>query len=1602
MTSNHLTISPKRVSNIARHAISHHHDNHANHQEILAKFIPIYYQHLPTEMADRFSDETLSGMALHHFSLLKTHNGTSPNISVINPLGESHLFNSERTIIALVAIDRPFLTDTLLMSLERQGIGVHRIYNNIIKVERTDGHISDIQAVDESSGRANSCFALVHIEIDRQSDDKLADIKEMLLKKIHTIDVIVGDFGAMADKLDEIKEELKSLPIPTEHYTKEAVTGFLEWVGRDNFIFMGYREYRFENDNGTPELYSVGGSGLGVLQGKETDELSKSFHGLPTHLKHLIAEPRVLLLSKSARLSPIHRPAYLDFLGIQKYNDQGELIGEYRFVGLLTSRAYQTSVANIPLLNEKAGKILAMSRLPKNSHAYLKLAHIVNTLPRDDLFQASTDELYPMVASIASLQDKNRLRLLVRTDHYQRFVSCLVYVPLSKFNSDLRQKIQDILTQAFGGVSSSFTTEFNELHHARVHIHVRTETGKVKDYDPAKLERELSALMHDWTDEYAKALTAQTGESRAREILATLGASIPLTYRERFDVHTAVADTTKLLSLDDDKPKIWHLYQSAGERVDSLTLKLYGRGEILTLSHVLPILEHFGVAVISASTYDFGGQDTPDVSDDLWLQEYKLTLKAGLTVDLTAVKMQVEHALDEIWQGRVESDRLNQLILTTDIDTYDVVVLRALSRYIVQARAPFSTDYIHSTLVGNPAIASLLVKLFHAKMSPTEQTDTAPILAQIDSELSLVTSLDEDRIVRWFLDLLNAMLRTNFYQTDKDGARKDRLSFKFKASDIPNLPKPKPMFEIYVYSPRVEGVHLRGGKVARGGLRWSDRMEDYRTEVLGLVKAQMVKNSVIVPVGSKGGFVCKDKSKQTSREAWQAEGVACYQTYIRGLLDLTDNLVDGNVVPPANTVRHDEDDPYLVVAADKGTATFSDIANALSAEYNFWLQDAFASGGSAGYDHKGMGITARGAWESVKRHFRLMGKDIQARNEFTVVGIGDMSGDVFGNGMLLSKNIRLVAAFNHLHIFIDPNPDAKASFEERERLFNLPRSAWTDYKAELISEGGGVFNRTDKAIAITPQMKERFDIAEDSLTPNELLNKLLKAPVDLIWNGGIGTYIKSSDEDHSDVGDRANDAIRVDGREVRAKVVGEGGNLGCTQRGRIEYALNGGRIYTDAIDNSGGVNCSDHEVNIKILLGSVTERGDMTIKQRNDLLASMTDTVANLVLRQNYLQPQTIELSAYQAPERAGEHIRFMNFLEKAGRLDRAIEYLPSDDTLTKRKAKDGRGLTNPELAVLLSYGKMWVYDELLGSGLTEDAYFLHELKKYFPNTLGEQFFDEMTRHRLHREIICTYLTNGLVNRLGIENVFAMSDETGHSVADITRSYAIVRDVFDVQAVWDRLSGLDNAVAGNTQIELELTIQDVLKQGMTWFLNRQLTDESVAQTALTFKNLVADLFSYDVIDEHFGAYIAKDVADLTAKGLSDDDAHAFARLPIYVHALDVVALADQKGVAVTDVAQAYFGVFSQLHMDKLTSAVADLPAESYWDRKASYALTGEFNRTLMALITDVLAVGGLSAWQDKHRERLAVLSEQIDGLSDKVGLAELSVLLSEVNGLKMV
>ncbi len=1624
---NTLNIAKERISQISDIATSYVQQD----KSLFDHFIHSYYQSLHQEAAKDISNIDLAGMALHHFTLLKAYDGSQPQLAILNPIAEEQHFHSSHTVIQIVAYDRPFLVDTLLMSLEAEGIDVHRTYNIIVSVERDEnGNISHIESAHESD---TSKMSLIHCEIAYQNNDELAALQQMLLTKIDTLDVVVDDWQKIRAKLTDIKAELAGQNLPEVFYSQQEIQAFLDWVLEDRFIFLGYREYRLEggsfinihdavnnkndtsshkdshknNDNANLDLYAIGDSGLGLLRGGSEDTLSKSFDELPSNLKKLLTEPRILMLSKSSRVSPVHRPVYMDFLGIHKFDANGTLIGEYRFIGLFTAQAYQLSVQQIPLLREKANKIMAMADLPRDGHAYHKMMHVINSLPRDDLFQASVEELYPIVSGISQLQDKKSLRLFSRVDHYQRFVSCLVYIPRDKFNTELRIKVQNVLKDAYGGMSSGFTTEFNESEHARVHVHVRTVPGQVNEVDTAALQDKLSALMQSWSDHYQKMLLDNVGEQQANALMRRFLSYIPAAYQERFDARTAVEDTKRLAGLSDEQPMIWHLYQSTGDASNQLHLKLYGRQDPVILSKVLPVLENFGVSVISAQTYEF---DLPEQS--IWMQEYELVLEHVDTIDMQVVRAQFEDSLKQIWAGRIESDSFNELVLTTRLDTYDVVVLRALSRYMMQAKAPFSSAYIQQTVVKNSAISVALGELFDARMNPIYSAEeraskTSQIQAQITTALAGVSSLDEDRIFRWYLDLINAMVRTNFYQREADGQRKDRLSFKFLAADIPNLPRPKPMFEIFVYSPRVEAVHLRGGKVARGGLRWSDRMEDFRTEVLGLVKAQMVKNAVIVPVGSKGGFIVKTKTMADGREAFQAEGIACYQAFLRGMLDITDNIVDGQIVPPANTVRHDEDDPYLVVAADKGTATFSDIANALSSEYNFWLDDAFASGGSVGYDHKAMGITARGGWESVKRHFRMRGMDIQNRDDFTVVGIGDMSGDVFGNGMLRSTHTKLVAAFNHLHIFIDTNPDTAASYAERERLFEMPRSTWDDYEKSLISQGGGVFSRQDKTIAISPEMKALFDISEDSLAPNELISALLKSPVDLIWNGGIGTYVKSANESHADVGDRANDAVRVNGGELRTAVVGEGGNLGFTQQGRIEYAQTGGRIYTDAIDNSGGVNCSDHEVNIKILLGKVVEQGDMTLKQRNELLESMTDTVAELVLRQNYLQPQALELSHLRAAANLSDHQRFIQMLEAEGRLDRAIEYLPSDEEIAKRQ-KAGTGLTNPELAIVMAYGKMWVYDHLLSSDLPDAPYFVNELRQYFPDELASRFFDEMKEHRLHREIISTYLTNSIVNRLGIEALFRLHEETGQTLATIARGYAISRDVFHVSKAWDLLESLDNQVDATLLLELELRLRDALENGVVWFINAFGQDLQVADMINRFEDSVEKLTKAGgFIEQQFSEYLQEDTTSLMADDLSANDAAMFAMLPYHVDALDAALLAEQYERPVDEIATLYFEAYHVLQLDWMMDNIATLPQQDHWDRRARHALVNEVSRSLRMLMDTLLtqadAKQAFNDWKSRHASQLDAVTAEMQKLDSNdesaIGLSTLSVLMSELSGL---
>lgn len=1497
-----------------------------------------------------YKDETY---AQSHFDLLINKPEGKPAINVFIQDG--------LTVVQVVAKDRPFMTDTLTIALENLKVAIKSVTSYIVTVQKEGDTLTDISPAAQSSyydKEGEQDLVLLTYVLDTQETPKT--IKEKLLVAIGELNMVVKDFTAMKDRLSAVIDELTDTDLPQSPHSKTEIIDFLNWVNNDNFVFLGFREYKLALVGGQTQLLSIGKTGLGLLSGKSENEPSKSFAGLPEHLRGILAKPNPILLSKSSHVSPIHRPVYMDFLGVQKF-ENGVVVGEYRFIGLLASEAYNQSVKDIPFLREKLASVLDLSGYATGGQGYRRINHIMNTLPRDVLFQASIDKLYDIATGVMGLHDKNRLELFTHTDPYQRFVSALVYVPRHKFDTKLRQKLQSAIETAFGGISSTFATEFSETNHVRVHFHILTKSGEVNAVDNSALKAKLNELMVDFDDEFL------VESAQLSQDTDTVLAAMPLAYKEAYDAKTAVIDSKILLALTDEP--VWKLSKNQDNQ-KQLTLKIYGNNTPLSLSNVLPALENFGVKVKSAQTYEFNTQK------NAWVQDYTLIqLSQAVLTDDT--KERFEAALSSIWQGVVESDKLNELIFKTALDVKDILVLRALSAYMIQASAPFSKDYIHQTLVNNSAISELLIAYFHSKLSPTarDTNKAAKALDDIKAALATVKSLDEDRIVHWFIDLLNALLRTNFYQSE-NGAQKDRLSFKFVASMIENLPKPKPMLEIYVYSPKVEGVHLRGGKVARGGLRWSDRMEDYRTEVLGLVKAQMVKNAVIVPVGSKGGFVVKDKSKQTDRETWQAEGVACYQTYIRGLLDITDNLVDGQVVPPKDTVRLDEDDPYLVVAADKGTATFSDIANGLSKEYNFWLQDAFASGGSAGYDHKAMGITARGAWESVKRHFRLQGLDTQSQ-EFSVIGIGDMSGDVFGNGMLLSDKILLKAAFNHLHIFIDPNPNAKTSFEERKRLFDLPRSAWTDYNQTLISSGGGVFNRTDKSIVVSDEMKQAFAIQENALTPNELLNKLLKAPVDLIWNGGIGTYVKASDEEHIDVGDRANDAIRVNGKDIRAKVIGEGGNLGCTQKGRIEYALNGGRIYTDAIDNSGGVNCSDHEVNIKILLGSVMQKGKLDIESRNALLADMTDNVANLVLRQNYLQPQAIELSVYEGKTYKAEHKRFMQFLEGLGRLDRAIEHLPSDDVLAQRSG----GLAAPECAVLLAYGKMWVYEEMLKSDLADSPYFVAELKKYFPNQLGECYFDEMKAHKLHREIICTYLTNGLINRLGLENTFALF-ERGYSITDITKSYAVVRDVFGLQAYWDSLSGLDNQVDAHIQIELELDIRGAMMEGMNWILaHENLSDVN----AILAKFDVSDLKSAN----------ADKQALWVKKGLGEQQASKFATLDSLPLLLKVINLANDKGLDVQKVADSYLGVYQEVRAGHINQMIDELPANTHWDKKAKAAASLQFNQSLEQVVQKALS-GSLSDWTARHKNTLAELERQQEEAKRSLSLASVLVVVNAV------
>ncbi|MEU9883396.1 NAD-glutamate dehydrogenase [Streptomyces phaeochromogenes] len=1592
-------------------------------QDTLLAFLQRYYLHTaPEDLTDRDPDDVF-GAAFSHYRLAENRPQGTANVRVHTPTVEEIGWTCSHSVVEVVTDDMPFLVDSVTNELSRQGRGIHVVIHPQVIVRRDlTGKLIEVLKTRPAGELPHDAFveSWIHVEIDRETDR--ADLKQItadLVRVLSDAREAVEDWEKMRDSALRIADELPTEPTADDLRDQEVEEAreLLRWLADDHFTFLGYREYELREDD---SLAAVPGTGLGILRSDPhhaTDEshpVSPSFERLPADARAKAREHKLLVLTKANSRATVHRPSYLDYVGVKKFDQDGNVIGERRFLGLFSSAAYTESVRRVPVVRRKVAEVLKGAGFSPNSHDGRDLLQILETYPRDELFQTPPDELRSIVTSVLYLQERRRLRLYLRQDEYGRYYSALVYLPRDRYTTGVRLRIIDILKEELGGISVDFTAWNTESILSRLHFVVRvpqgTELPQLSDADKDRIEARLVEAARSWADGFAEALNAECGEERAAELLRRYGNAIPEGYKADHNPRTAVADLVHLEKLGNGKNFALSLYEPVGAAPGERRFKIYRTGESVSLSAVLPVLTRLGVEVTDERPYELRCSDRASA----WIYDFGLRLpKTGsgsgdhLGDD---GRERFQEAFSATWTGQAENDGFNSLVLSAGLNWRQAMVLRAYAKYLRQAGSTFSQDYMEDTLRNNVHTTRLLVSLFEARMSPDRQRAglelTDALLEELDAALDQVASLDEDRILRSFLTVIKATLRTNFFQEAGGGEPHTYVSMKFDPQAIPDLPAPRPAYEIWVYSPRVEGVHLRFGKVARGGLRWSDRREDFRTEILGLVKAQMVKNTVIVPVGAKGGFVAKQlPDPAVDRDAWLAEGIRSYKTFISALLDITDNMVAGEVVPPADVVRHDGDDTYLVVAADKGTATFSDIANGVAESYNFWLGDAFASGGSAGYDHKKMGITARGAWESVKRHFRELAVNTQTE-DFTVVGVGDMSGDVFGNGMLLSEHIRLVAAFDHRHIFIDPNPDAETSYAERRRLFELPRSSWEEYDKTLLSQGGGIFPRTAKAIQLNSHIREALGIEGNiaKMTPADLMRAILKAQVDLLWNGGIGTYVKASTESHADVGDKANDAIRVDGADLRVKVVGEGGNLGLTQLGRIEFAQAGGKVNTDAIDNSAGVDTSDHEVNIKILLNAVVADGDMTVKQRNKLLAEMTDEVGALVLRNNYAQNTAIANALAQSKDMLHAQQRFMRHLVREGHLDRALEFLPTDRQIRERLGS-GQGLTSPETAVLLAYTKITVSDELLHTSLPDDVYLRSLLHAYFPTALREQFIEQIDNHPLSREIVTTVLVNDTVNTGGTSFLHRLREETGASLEEIVRAQTAARAIFNSSEVWDAVEALDNTVDAGVQTRIRLHSRRLVERGTRWLLNNRPQPLQLAETIDFFREGVtrvwaelpkllrgADLEWYQQIYD-----------ELSEGGVPDELAQRVAGFSSAFPSLDVVAVADRVGKDPMDVAEVYYDLADRLRVTQLMDRIIELPRADRWQSMARASIREDLYAAHAALTADVLAVGNggstpeqrYNAWEGKNTAiltRARTTLEEIQG-SEAFDLANLSVAM---------
>ncbi|MBC7905441.1 MAG: NAD-glutamate dehydrogenase [Rhodospirillaceae bacterium] len=1523
----------------------------------VARLARHYLAGIPSDDLDHMAADQLFAIVVGLMSFARERPAGTPKIRVFDADPELQGWSSPHTVVEIVNDDMPFLVDSVAMVLSRLGVSIHLLVHPILSVRRdASGVLQGISAPGEDGG--NHLDSIMHIEIDRQDPVGRARVMDSLTAALADVRAAVLDWRAMRARIKEVAGAL------TGGDEGDETLAFLDWLHDDHFTFLGYRHFILTGNGEAPKVAVDQDAGLGVLRREDAhvfdDQLPLS--SMPVEIRAFLTRPGTLLVTKSARHSTVHRPVHMDVIGVKQVDKAGRVVGLHAFLGLFTSAAYTRNPSGIPLLRRKVSRVQARAGFPPFGHDAKSLANILETYPRDELFQISEDLLFRTVLSILHLQERPRVALFVRRDEFGRFVSCLVYLPRDRYDTPLRLTAIRLLEQAFGGTLDAYYTQISDGPLARLHVIIRTQPGVVQVVDQDDLEARIAEAARSWADHLQTALIQVHGEGLGLALARRWRDAFPVSYREHHSALVAVADVERLEAVLEGADIGLNLYRPVEAAEFEARLKLVHKGVTVPLSDILPILEAMGVRVIAEVPHEVRPSDQ---KVSMWIHDFQLESANGCPLDLAARGAAFEETLIRVWRSEADSDGFNKLVLGAGLNWREVVVLRSYAKYLRQAGSTLSQAYVERALADNPAQSAALVTLFCTRFDPGGSGDAAQAEALVLAALDRVGSADDDRILRRFLNVIQATLRTNYF------LNKPYLSFKLDSRAVEDLPLPRPWVEVFVTSPRMEGIHLRGGKVARGGIRWSDRREDFRTEILGLMKAQTVKNAVIVPVGAKGGFVVK--RPPTGREALLAEGIACYRTLMQGLLDLTDNLMGNAVVPPPGVVRRDGDDPYLVVAADKGTATFSDIANAISLEYGFWLGDAFASGGSKGYDHKVMGITARGAWEAVKRHFREMGTDVQAE-DFTAIGIGDMSGDVFGNAMLCSRHIKLVAAFNHSHIFMDPDPDPVASFTERERLFKAVK-AWPDYDLAAISEGGGVFSRSLKTIPITPAMRKCFGIETDAMTPTDLIKRLLTQPVDLLFFGGIGTYVKSSHEGHTDVGDRANDALRVDGGKLKAKVVGEGANLGVTQLGRMEFALNGGRINTDAIDNSAGVDTSDHEVNIKILLNDLVAAGDLTPKQRDTVLAGMTAEVAALVLRDNYLQTQALSVMEAQGPDLLDSQGRFMRLLEKAARLDRAIEFLPDEEALTERAAKR-RGLVRPELAVLLAYAKLWLHDAVLASGLPDDPFLAGDLARYFPTAVQDRFRNEIPNHRLKREIVATGVTNSMVNRVGVSFVADMMEKTGHGPADVARAYIVARDAYSLRDSWSRIEALDGTVPASVQIAMQAEANRLLERATAWVLRWVTPPFDIGAAIAELRPGIAALEGAvpAILPGDAADAVAARVQDYVAQGVPADLAAKVGNLIVLASAADIVRIAARHGATVEEAGQLYFTVGHRFGLGWLRLSAQKLAVRGHWQKLAGaaaiedlYGYQRDITTAVAAEAPGLAAPEALAAWIASHR-----------------------------------